>query len=164
MFLGLRPVYCISYAVVHIFRSNFAICVLSIGRSDYLPFSFSFSSILANFNVVDVARVRPLRERRRACLFARGGGSSVSLPRAVGISISYSTAVDEACYFPCVRRLVPLPSDPSVYTLPPSSRSHIRAIFVDLSDEVSYQPPFAFVCGHRHNYRLNVKYHFRSED
>jgi len=74
-----------------------------------LPLTGSvFSFILANFIVVDVARVRPLREWRRAYLFARGGGSSVSLPRAVGISISYSTAVDEACYFPCVRRLVPL--------------------------------------------------------
>jgi len=161
MCLSPSAVYFISCAVVRIFRSNFVICVLSIGRSDYLSFSlslsFSFSFILANFNVVDVARVRPLRERWRACLFARGGGSSVSLPRAAGISISYSTAVDEACYFPCVR-LVPLPSDSSVYTLPPSSRSHLRihAIFVDLS-EVSYWPPFAFVCDHRYNCRLSAK-------
>lgn len=142
MCLSRPAVYFVSCAVVRIFWSNFVIRILSIGQLRLSLFLFTshwlcFSFILANFIVVDVARVRPLRERRRAYLFARGGGSSVSLPRAVGISISYSTVVDEACYFPCVRRLVPLPSDSSVYTLPPSSRSClcIHAIFVDLTDE-----------------------------
>jgi len=93
----------------------------------------SSTLLLANFTRVRrrwcSARVRPLRERRRACLFARGGGSSVSPPRAVGISISYSTAVDEACYFPCVRRLVPPPTlwPSGVYTATFSSLSSPRS-------------------------------------
>jgi len=148
MCLSRPAVYFVCCAVVRIFCAQFCYTrsINRLAATISLPLCLSasrwlcYSFILANFIVVDVARVRLLRERRRAYLFARGGGSSVSLPRAVGISISYSTAVDEACYFPCVRRLAPLPSDSSVYTLPPYSRSRLRihATFVDPTDEVSY--------------------------
>lgn len=126
----------ISRGAVRIFRSAISRYTpmrtpLSIGRSAVAALSPSSVVLLyvyvvcpANFTerLVDIARsVRPTL-RERACLFARGGGSSVSPPRAVGISISYSTAVDEACYFPCVRRLVRSPlTPPMLYNRAPSS-------------------------------------------
>ena len=36
-----------------------------------------------------------------------GAGRNASLLYSTEISISYSSNVDEACYFPCVRRLTP---------------------------------------------------------
>lgn len=84
--------------------------------------------------------------------------------RAVGISISYSTTVDEACYFPCVRRLdVPLPPlTPRCMYTATYTRLRTRAIFVDLSDVATLTSDVARVCLWSHGIPgQSVKCHFR---